>query len=129
MQHLSKDELIELVLKLQRPVKTSRNSSVPPSRDRKAIREGSKPGGARPGHEGHSRKLSANPDFTQDHRPIRCDGCDGLLGPDALGEITGEYDAIELPKVKPIITRHRRFCLCCPEIGRASCRERVYGRV
>ena len=28
LQHLSKDELIELVLKLQRPVKNSRNSSV-----------------------------------------------------------------------------------------------------
>ena len=71
LQHLSKDQLIELVLKLQRPDKNSRNSSVPPSRDRKAIREGSKPGGAKPGHEGHSRQLCATPDIIQDHRPLR----------------------------------------------------------
>ena len=117
LQQLSKDELIELVLKLQRPDKNSRNSLVPPSRDRKAVREESKPGGAKPGHEGHFRKLSARPDLAQDHRPLRCAGCDGLLEPDAPGEIIGEYDAIDLPPVKPVITRRRRFCLCCPACG------------
>ena len=117
LQQLSKDELIELVPRLQRPDKNSRNSSVPPSHDRKAIRQGSKPGGAKPGHEGHFRKLCAHPDITEDHRPLRCDGCDGLLGPGASGEVIGEYDAIELPKVKPIVTRHRRFCLRCPACG------------
>ena len=99
------------------PEKNSCTSSVPPSRDRKAMRKGSKPGGAKAGHEGHSRKLCATPDIIQDHRPLHCDSCNGLLGSDALGHIIGEYDAIELPKVKPIITRHRRFCLCCPACG------------
>ena len=55
LERLSKEELIELVLRLQRPQKTSRTSSKPPSSDRKAQREKSKPGGAKPGHEGHSR--------------------------------------------------------------------------
>ena len=53
LERLSKEELIELVLRLQRPEKTSRTSSKPPSTDRKAQRERSKPGGAKPGHEGH----------------------------------------------------------------------------
>ncbi len=56
LERLSKDELIELVLKLQRPAKTSRTSSKPPSTDRKERREQSRPGGAKPGHEGHSRR-------------------------------------------------------------------------
>ena len=51
LERLSKDELIELVLKLQRPAKTSRTSSKPPSTDRKERREQSRPGGAKPGHE------------------------------------------------------------------------------
>ncbi len=43
LERLSKDELIELVLKLQRPAKTSRTSSKPPSTDRKERREQSRP--------------------------------------------------------------------------------------
>ena len=35
LERLSKEELIELVLRLQRPEKTSRTSSKPPSLDRK----------------------------------------------------------------------------------------------
>jgi transposase len=46
LQRLSKDDLIELVLRLQRPDKTSRTSSKPPSTDRKERREQAKPGGA-----------------------------------------------------------------------------------
>jgi hypothetical protein len=52
---LSREEPIELVLQLQRPDKTSRTFSKPPSTGRKERREQSKPGGAKPGHEGHSR--------------------------------------------------------------------------
>ena len=62
LEKLSKDELVELVLKLQRPPKTSRTSSKPPSSDAKARRERAKPGGARPGHKGHHRRLADNPD-------------------------------------------------------------------
>jgi len=61
LEQLSKAELIELielVLRLQRPEKTSRTSSKPPSTDRKEQRERSKPGGAKPGHEGRSRAMS-----------------------------------------------------------------------
>jgi hypothetical protein len=63
LELLSKAELIDLVLRLQQPAKTSRTSSKPPSTDRKAQRDKSRPGGAKPGHEGHSRRLSE--DFDQ----------------------------------------------------------------
>ena len=62
LERLSKAELIELVLRLQRPGKTSRTSSKPPSTDRKERREQARPGCAKPGHEGHSRVLSTEVD-------------------------------------------------------------------
>jgi transposase len=39
LERLSKEELIELVLRLQRPPKTSRTSSKPPATDRKERRD------------------------------------------------------------------------------------------
>jgi hypothetical protein len=101
LQRLSKDELIELVIQLQRPDKTSRNSSKPPSTDKKEKRENSRPGGAKPGHEPHNRRLADNPDEFRDHRPTRCDLCGGSVSPDADMELIGEYDEIEIPPVKP----------------------------
>jgi len=52
LEKLSKPELVDMVLKLQRPPKTSRTSSNPPSTDKKERRKQAKPGGAKPGHEG-----------------------------------------------------------------------------
>jgi transposase len=75
LERLSKDELIELVLRLQRPEKTSRTSSKPPSTDRKDPREKSKPGGAKPGHKGHSRAMGDQPGDVVDHRPDLCPSC------------------------------------------------------
>src|ERR687898_104983 len=72
LERLSKAELIDLVLRLQRPQKTSRTSSKPPSTDRKQQKERSKPGGAKPGHEGQSRRLSETADRVVDHRPDQC---------------------------------------------------------
>jgi hypothetical protein len=39
LERLSREELIELVLRLQRPAKTSRTSSKPPATDHKERRE------------------------------------------------------------------------------------------
>lgn len=50
VERLSREELIELVLRVQRPPKTSRTSSKPPSIDRKERREAPRPGGGKPGH-------------------------------------------------------------------------------
>lgn len=61
LEQLSKDELVEMVLKLQRPSKTSRTSSKPPSTDRKEKRDRSKPGGAKPVMKGASARWPAIP--------------------------------------------------------------------
>ena len=117
LQRLSKEQLIELILRLQRPEKTSRNSSKPPSTDKKAKREGSRPGGAKPGHQAHNRQLAENPDEFRDYRPEVCEQCGGRFGLDAVEELIGEYDEIELPPVKPYIIRHRRYACRCGRCG------------
>lgn len=114
LERLSKQQLVDLVLKLQRPPKTSQTSSRPPSTDKKARRQHSKPGGAKPGHEGHNRALHDNPDETVDHRPDICPQCHGQLDSDLAGDVIGEYDEIEVPEIKPFVRRHRRLCVCCP---------------
>jgi transposase len=117
LQRLTKEELIELVLRLQRPEKTSRTSSRPPSTDRKEQREKSKPGGAKPGHEGHSRTISATPDEVVDHRPGWCSCCGAALMMDLPSETVSLHEHIDLPEVKPLITHHRRLSVCCSTCG------------
>jgi transposase len=126
LEKLSKQELVEAYLALQsglaRPAKTSRTSSKPPSTDRKARRLQSKPGGAKPGHEGHNRSLHGSPDEMFDHRLEVCPQCNAALGADLQGDVIGEYDEIDLPPIAPLVRRHRRMCVCCPQ-----CRARVKG--
>jgi transposase len=134
LARLSKAELVEAYLALQaqldHPSKTSRTSSKPPSTDKKARREHAKPGGAKPGHEGHSRALHENPDETVDHRPDICPQCHGRLDADLAGDVIGEYDEIEVPPIKPFVRRHRRLCVCCPHCSskvRAPLPEAAHG--
>jgi transposase len=117
LERLSREELIELVLRLQRPEKTSRTSSMPPATDRKERREQSKPGGAKPGHEGHSRVVSDDPDTVVDHRPDRCSCCGGDLHTALPTEVVGVSERIELPEVAPVVTQHRRLAVRCPTCG------------
>ncbi len=117
LERLSKDELIELVLRLQRPAKTSRTSSKPPSSDRKEQREKSKPGGAKPGHEGHCRSLSERADHVVDHRPDQCPRCQAGLSGDLPAEPVSLHERVELPAVKPLVEHHRRLAVRCPACG------------
>src|SRR5215211_7355833 len=117
LERLSKEELIELVLRLQRPEKTSRTSSKPPSTDRKEQRERSKPGGAKPGHEGHSRVISETPDEVVEHRPDLCPCCLAALSGDLAAETVSVHERVELPAVKPLVTHHRRLAVGCPACG------------
>ena len=117
LERLSREELIELVLRLQRPAKTSRTSSKPPATDHKEQRAQSKPGGAKPGHEGHSRALSDDPDTIVEHRPAACACCGGSLYAALAAEVVSVSEQIELPAVAPIITQHRRLAVRCPSCG------------
>ena len=117
LERLSREELIELVLRLQRPEKTSRTSSKPPSTDRKERREQARPGGAKPGHEGHSRVISDAPDHVVAHRPDRCTGCGAALLADLPADVVSAFERIELPAVTPLVTQHRRLAVRCPCCG------------
>src|SRR3954466_7501228 len=120
LERLSKDELIELVLKLQRPGKTSRTSSRPPSTDRKEQREQSKPGGAKPGHEGHNRVLAGGPGRIVDPRLVCGHSCGWVLPPTLPVEAVSVSEMIDLPPVKPVVEKHRRLAVRCP-----ACQARV----
>src|SRR3954466_14053102 len=117
LERLSKDELIELVLRLQRPEKTSRTSSKPPSTDRKEQREKSKPGGAKPGHEGHSRAMGDQPDDVVDHHPDLCPSCLAALAGDLAAEAFSVHERIDLPEIRPLVAHHRRLAVHCPACG------------
>jgi transposase len=117
LERLSKAELIELVLRLQLPPKTSRTSSKPPSTDRKERREKSRQGGAKPGHEGHSRALSEDFDRAVDHYPDDCPGCGAVLSMDLPAQTVSEHDKIDLPIIAPFVERHRRLAVSCPCCG------------
>jgi transposase len=117
LQRLSKDELIDLVLRLQRPEKTSRTSSKPPSTDRKERRDKAKPGGAKPGHKGHSRSLSEDFDRVVDHHPDQCPCCRAMLSSDLPAETVSEHETIDLPEIRPVVERHRRLSVRCPSCG------------
>ncbi len=112
---LSKDELIELVLKLHRPAKTSRTSPRPSSTDRKERREQSRSGVAKPGHEGHSRIIPEDPDTAVDHRPIACMDCGLALSFDLPAETMSAHGHIELPGVMSVVEQHRRPAVPYPE--------------
>jgi len=124
LERLSKAELIDLVLRMQRPPKTSRTSSKPPSTDRKARREQSRPGGAKPGHQGYSRALSDAVSETLSHVPARCPCCRMALSPDLPAELVSVQEQIELPEIKPHVVQHRRIALHCP-----GCGKRVAGKM
>src|SRR5215212_3277567 len=120
LEHLSKAELIELVLRLQRPEQTSRTSSKPPSTDRKERREHAKPGGAKSGHAGHSRPLSDDVSERIAHRPDMCPCCRMALAPDLPAEEAGVWERIELPAVRPQVVHHHRLAVRCPGCGTRS---------
>lgn len=117
LQQLSKDELIDLVLRLQRPGKTSQTSSKPPSTDKKEKRENARPGGAKAGHEPHNRSLSENPNAFFDHVPDACERCGGVFSCADPRTLIGEYDEIDIPPITPHIVRHRRFSCRCGVCG------------
>jgi transposase len=121
LERLNKHELVEayvaLQAKLQLPGKTSRTSSKPPSTDRKETPVSSNPGGAKPGHKGRFWALAEQPDRIIEHRPTHCPGCGRGFASDALGEVIGAHDTVDLPPVLPVVTRSQRLACTCPGGG------------
>ena len=109
-------ELDARLAKLERPAKTPDNSSLPPSKGQKPdVPAGGKP--PRTGRPGVARALEPNPDRITDAKLEACPHCD-TAWPQAPQTPQMVYDRIELPPVRPDVTRVRLFggrCLCCGE--------------
>lgn len=107
--------IAELEAKTGAPPKTPDNSSLPPSSALKSNVPGATAGTPkRKGRPGVARALVEHPDVVRDVRRDHCD-CGAALS-DADTVSTHDYDHIDLPIIKPIVTRvrvHKRVCSCC----------------
>src|SRR3954449_11469599 len=109
----------ELEARLDAPPKTPGNSSVPPSKGRKADRpEKARPPGPRRGslgREGGGRPLAEEPDQRVIAKAAACAHCRAALG-EADQRLHARYDKVDLPPVRPVVTRVERYrgrCPCC----------------
>jgi transposase len=108
-----------LEAKLGTPPKTPDNSSLPPSKGQKANRpDKTKRQGPRKGslgREGGGRALTAEPDEIVVAKPVRCRHCQATFT-EADQTLEARYDKVDLPKVRPVVTRVERYvgrCRCC----------------
>ncbi len=108
-----------LEARLGTPPKTPDNSSVPPSkghkpnRPEKTKRQGPRKGSL--GRDGGGRALTAEPDDVVVAKAARCRHCQAAFS-DADQTLDARYDKIDLPAVRPVVTRVERYagrCRCC----------------
>jgi transposase len=142
LAQLSKDELIALILaqaeviarqaaqiaaltkrveeleaKLGKPPKTPANSSLPPSQGHKPNRA-ERRATRKKGHPGAFRTLAEHPDQMVESYAAACPHCARALSP---GDQPGfhAYDHVELPPIRPVVTRIHRHRGICPGCRRA----------
>jgi transposase len=119
-----KERLARLEAKLGEPPKTPSNSSLPPSQGRKASGEASSRPKSKP-HKGAHRELHPNPTRTLDVRARECPRCGSDVS-EAEQSALERYDRIELPEIKPDVTRvvlHGGACPCCSARFKAAAPE------
>ena len=119
-------ELWEEIQKLKKqaekkPKKTSRNSSLPPARGFKADvkneekgSEGQRIGSI--GREGGGRQLSEAPDQIIKATVKSCAECGKQIA-ESMQILMERYDKIEIPPIKPIVTRVERYGCKCEGCG------------
>jgi len=109
-----------LELEQNKPKKNSRNSSVPPSRDHKANKSApDQPRQRRKasfGRKGGGRRLHPNPDQHVVSLAKVCPHCEGALERDDQ-HLESRYDKIEIPRVRPLVTRVEQYGGTCPHCG------------
>ncbi len=137
---LSKDELVALILaqkalieeqtrqiaalsarvadleaRLAAPAKTPNNSSLPPAKGQKPNLPEPGKKKPRPSRPGVARALAENPDRIIEATLAACPHCDHALIDRDMSDIHA-YDHVDLPPIRPIVTRihrHRGICPCC----------------
>jgi transposase len=100
-------------------VKTSKNSSKPPSSDfpsppkTSSLRKSGqrKPGG-QPGHKGNALKMISNPSKTNIHTANYCRYC-GMDLKDTEGHFVEKRQVIDIPVIKPTVTEHIVYAKKC----------------
>jgi transposase len=116
--------IMELEPRLGGPPKTPDNSSLPPSKGQKPNLP-DRPKKPRPGHPGVARALAEHPDRIIVARLAACPHCNHALGPADQPDIHA-YDHIDLPPIRPFVTRinrHRGVCPCCQKRVAAAAPE------
>ena len=106
--------IAELETRLDAPRKTPNNSSTPPSKGQKPNRP-ERPEKPRRGRPGITRALAAHPDRVIEAMLDACPHCEHALGPADQPDVHA-YDHIDLPPIRPVVTRinrHRGVCPCC----------------
>jgi len=112
--------IAELEARLNEPAKRPDNSSLPPSRGQKpnrpekSPRKGPRKGSL--GRAGGGRLLAKTPDQTVIAKAAHCQHCRAGLT-DADQRLAQRYDKIDLPPVKPVVTRVERYAGHCPCCG------------
>jgi len=117
-----KARIAELGAKLQEPKKDAHNSSVPPSKTPKASNPAPHPHRGRRkasiGRAGGGRPLHPDPDQTVIAQVKVCPHC-GQQVALAAQKLYARYDKIELPPVRPIVTRVHQYGGQCTHCGGA----------
>lgn len=111
----------ELEAKLGEPPKTPDNSSLPPSKGQKPSQPAT-PKPKRNPHSGAHRALYPSPTRRLDCRAERCRHC-GLDVSQTPQRACEAYDHVEIPDIKPDVTRVTLFggdCPCCGKRFKAS---------
>ncbi len=115
------ERVAELEARLGEPPKTPGNSSAPPATGRKRNKDRRRGGVRREasvGRAGGGRRLHPNPDRMVCAKATHCPHCAAAL--DACEQrLHALYDKIELPRIRPDVTRVAQYsgrCGCC---GRA----------
>lgn len=134
LSHAQKDALIQALweelqdlrkdvekLQQKRVKKTSRNSSLPPAQGFKPNQQTQKEKGdacqrtASEGRVGGGRELSRQPDQVVVAQAKQCPNCGSEVSVSSQ-QLKGIYERIDLPLVKPQVTRVERYggkCGCC----------------
>ena len=109
--------------------RSSRNSSLPPSRDSPDARK-ARPGkrsdrrqGGQPGHPGRHREMVVDPDRLIEHWPKTCDGCGAAVGEaDRVADGEPVRHQVSEIVVRTEVTEHRRMRVRC-RCGRCTLAE------
>jgi transposase len=116
------EEIQKLRIQLEKKAKkTSRNSSLPPAQGFKANVKNEEKGSEEKrsksiGREGGGRQLSESPDQIIKATVKSCAGCGKEIA--ELAQVLMErYDKIEIPPIKPIVTRVERYGCKCDRCG------------